>query len=85
MFMTPAIASDPYCADAPSRSTSILSIAAAGILFKSTPTSPLPGVSLIYTKALWFLRLPLTSTKVLLGPNPLKSAGSKCAVASDIV
>ena len=84
MLITPAIASDPYCAEAPSRNTSILSMAAAGILFRSTPTSPFPGVSLMYTKALWFLRFPLTKTNVLLGPKPLKSAGSKCAVASEI-
>ncbi len=45
IFTTPAIASDPYCAEAPSRKTSILSIAAVGILFISVPTSPFPGVS----------------------------------------
>ena len=85
MLITPAIASEPYCAEAPSLKTSTLSIAAVGILFISVPTSPFPGVSLIYTNALWFLRLPFTSTSVLLGPKPLKSAGSKCAVASEIV
>ena len=85
IFITPAMASDPYCADAPSRKTSTFFRAAAGILFRSTPTSPFPGVSFIYTKALWFFLFPLIKTKVLLGPKPLKSAGSKCAVASDTV
>ena len=39
-FTTPAIASEPYCADAPSRSTSMRSIAAAGMVFMSTPEEP---------------------------------------------
>ena len=39
-FTTPAIASEPYCADAPSRNTSMRSIAAAGIVFMSTPDEP---------------------------------------------
>ena len=47
ILTTPAIASEPYCDDAPSRKTSTLSIAEKGILFISVPTSPFPGVSLI--------------------------------------
>ena len=39
-FTTPAMASDPYCADAPSRSTSMWSMAEAGMAFMSTPLDP---------------------------------------------
>ena len=52
MLITPAMASEPYCADAPSRSTSMRSIAAAGIAFKSTPTVPRPNVPFTWTSAL---------------------------------
>ena len=52
ILTTPATASEPYCAEAPSRKTSTLSIAAVGILFISVPTSPFPGVSFTYTNAL---------------------------------
>ena len=37
---TPAIASEPYCADAPSRRTSMRSMALAGMAFRSTPLEP---------------------------------------------
>src|SRR3546814_10462838 len=40
MFMTPAMASEPYCAAAPSRSTSTCSIASTGIVFRSVPVAP---------------------------------------------
>jgi len=36
MLITPAIASEPYCAEAPSRSTSTRSMAEIGIEFRST-------------------------------------------------
>ena len=49
ILITPAIASEPYCADAPSLNTSIFSTANAGIAFISVPTAPLPGVPLIFT------------------------------------
>src|SRR5437899_479453 len=51
MLITPAMASEPYWAAAPSRNTSIRSIAAAGIAFKSTPTVPRPNVPLTCTSA----------------------------------
>ncbi len=62
-FITPAIASEPYCAEAPSRKTSNLSIAKAGIAFKSVPTDPLPGVPLIFTKEEVCLLFPFNKTK----------------------
>src|SRR5216117_857146 len=67
MLITPAIASEPYWAAAPSRSTSIRSIAAAGIAFRSTPTVPRPNVPLTCTNALEWRRLPLTSTSTWSG------------------
>jgi hypothetical protein len=42
MFTTPAMASEPYCADAPSRSTSMRSMALAGMVLRSTPLEPAP-------------------------------------------
>jgi hypothetical protein len=42
IFITPAMASEPYWALAPSRSISILSIAAAGIALRSVPVLPRP-------------------------------------------
>jgi hypothetical protein len=52
MLMTPAIASEPYCAAAPSRSTSIRSIADTGIAFRSTPVDPRPMLPFRCTRAL---------------------------------
>src|SRR6266550_1840161 len=75
MFITPAMASEPYWAAAPSRSTSIRSIAAAGIAFRSTPTVPRPNVPLTCTNALEWRRLPLTRTSTWSGPRPRRLAG----------
>ena len=44
ILITPEIASEPYCAAAPSLKISILLIAVAGIAFKSVPVFPLPLV-----------------------------------------
>ena len=63
MLITPAIASDPYCAEAPSLKTSIFSIAKEGIAFKSVPTDPLPGEPLIFTNEEVCLLFPFTKTK----------------------
>src|SRR5437867_4429640 len=75
MLITPAMASDPYCAAAPSRSTSIRSMAAVGIAFKSTPTVPRPKVPLTCTSALEWRRLPFTRTSTWSGPRPRRLAG----------
>ena len=64
MFITPAIASDPYCAAAPSRKISIRLIEAAGIVFKSVPVLPRPLVPKMFIKEDWCLRFPLTNTSV---------------------
>ena len=44
-----AIASEPYCADAPSRSTSTDFTIAVGIVFRSTAAEPRPMVLLTFT------------------------------------
>ncbi len=48
-LMTPAMASEPYCAEAPSRSTSMEFTAAVGIVFRSTADAPRPIVPLTLT------------------------------------
>ncbi|SVJ79168.1 Uncharacterised protein [Klebsiella pneumoniae] len=39
-LITPAMASEPYCAEAPSRSTSTRSMALIGMVSRSTPVEP---------------------------------------------
>ena len=64
ILTTPATASEPYTADAPSLSTSMRSIAASGIVFKSTAESaPVPEFTILR---------PFTKTKVRLMPSPRK-------------
>jgi hypothetical protein len=62
MLITPAIASEPYWAAAPSRSTSMWWIADSGIALMSVPAEPRPMVCWTLTSACWWRRLPLTST-----------------------
>ena len=50
-LMTPAMASEPYCAPAPSRSTSIRLIAPTGMLLKSTGLVPLPSFDSVVSVA----------------------------------
>ena len=64
-LMTPPMASVPYSAEAPSRSTSTRSSAAKGIMFRS-------GIE--PSSALLAMRQPFSSTSVLLPPMPRKSA-----------
>ena len=79
------MASEPYCAAAPSRKTSILSIAPTGIAFKSVPTEPRPTVELTFTNAVECCLFPLTKTKTWSGPSPRKVAGSMWSVPLEIV
>jgi hypothetical protein len=60
--MTPAMASEPYCADAPSRRISMLWMAVAGMAFRSTPLEPRPTELFAFTSALACRRLLLTMT-----------------------
>ncbi len=65
MLTTPPMASEPYTAEAPSLSTSIRSMAATGIEFRSTESlAPFPpGTN----------RRPLSSTSVRAGPRPRRA------------
>ena len=70
------MASEPYCAEAPSLSNSILFIAEIGIAFKSVPEFPLPLVPYKFIKDALCLLFPLIKTNVWSGPKPLIVAGS---------
>ncbi len=72
--MTPAIASEPYCAPAPSRSTSMRLIALIGMELKSTGVVPLPILLSVLTSAEVWRRLPLTSTSTWSGESPRSCA-----------
>ena len=64
MLTTPAIASDPYTADAPSFKISIDLIIATGMVFKSTEESaPVPEET---------IRRPFNNTRVRCDPMPRK-------------
>jgi hypothetical protein len=77
MLMTPPIASEPYCAAAPSRSTSMRSMLAAGIAFRSTPVEPRPIELFTATTAPACRRFPLISTSAWSGPSP-RSVKGRC-------
>ncbi len=64
MLTTPAIASVPYTAEAPSRSTSMRSMATVGSVFRSTAWA-------VY--GLLTTRCPFSSTRVREGPRPRRS------------
>src|SRR5687768_6287676 len=80
--MTPAIASEPYCADAPSRSTSIDCTIEAGIVFKSTAAAPRPIVPLTLTSDDAWRRFEFMSTSVWSGDSPRNVAGRIVSVPS---
>src|SRR5882672_11895382 len=62
MFTTPAMASEPYTAEAPSFRISMRSIAAVGMEFRSTDVfAPVPPGT---------MRRPLRSTRVRSEPRP---------------
>ena len=73
--MTPAIASEPYCAPAPSRSTSIRLMAPTGMLLKSTGLVPLPSLDSVVSVAVVWRRLPFTSTSTWSGLRFRSCAG----------
>lgn len=84
-FTMPAMASDPYCAAAPSRRTSTRSSAIAGIEEMSTacePTVPPTGAREM-TDERW-RRLLLSSTSVESGGNP-RSVIGRMKVASSLI
>ena len=67
-LITPAIASDPYTAEAPSFRTSTRSIAVIGMTERFTPCTPL------ISPAKPFTRLPLMSTSVRPPERPRSDA-----------
>ena len=81
--MTPAMASDPYCADAPSRSTSTCRSAIEGMTERSGPCEPsaMPLPSHAMTAARW-RRLPFTRTSVWSGARLRRLAGRITEAAS---
>ena len=83
--MTPAIASEPYCAAAPSRRISIRSIALAGMALRSTIPEPRPMLPFTLIRALECRRLPLTSTSTWSGARPRRVAGRVWSVPSVMV
>ena len=85
MLITPAMASEPYWAAAPSRRTSMRSIAETGIALRSTPVEPRPMLPLRCTSALVCRRLPLMSTSTWSGPRPRRVAGRTESVPSVMV
>ena len=85
MFITPAMASEPYCAAAPSRRISTRSIMETGIAFRSTPVEPRPTVPLTCTSAVLWRRFPLISTSTWSGPRPRMVAGRTDAEPSAMV
>jgi len=84
MLITPAMASEPYCAAAPSRSTSMRAMAFIGMALRSTGEEPRPSVPLTLTMAVVCWRLPLISTRVSSGERPRSCAGWIASVPSVI-
>ena len=84
MLITPAIASEPYWAAAPSRSTSTRLMASPGIRLRSTAALPRPTVPLMLSKAVTCRRLPLTRTSVWSGLRPRRVAGRSASEPSAI-
>ena len=82
-FMTPAMASEPYWAAAPSRSTSACRMAIEGMTEMSGPCepSPMPLPSQVMTAARW-RRLPLTRISVWSGARLRRFAGRTMVAAS---
>lgn len=82
MLITPAMASEPYWAAAPSRNTSMRSMAETGMALMSVPAEPRPMVCCTFTSACWWRRLPLISTSTWSGPRARSVAGRMMSVPS---
>ena len=74
--MTPAIASEPYWAAAPSRRICTSLMASIGIALRSVPVLPRLRAPNRLTSAVVWRRLPLTSTRVWSEPRPRRAAES---------
>ncbi len=82
MLTTPEMASEPYWAAAPSRSTSTLFTIAVGMVFMSTAAEPRPMEPFTFTSEDAWRRLELTSTRVWSGAMPRRVAGRMVSVPS---
>jgi hypothetical protein len=82
MLTTPAMASEPYWAEAPSRSTSTRSIAATGMVFRSTAEEPRPMLPLTLSWPDRCRRLPLIRISTWSGDSPRSCAGRTPLVPS---
>ena len=80
--MTPAIASEPYWAAAPSRRTSTRLSAMEGMRLMSTAEVPRPTEPLMLSSDAVWRRLPLIRTSVWSGPSPRSVAGRTTSVPS---
>ena len=83
-LITPAMASDPYWAAAPSRSTSTWSMALMGIRSRSAGAAPVL-MPLIFKVALVWRRLPLTSTNTSAALKPRRLGARAMPLASQPV
>ena len=83
--MTPAMASEPYCEAAPSRSTSTCFRPMAGNTPTSGPWAPSarPPPRKVITAARW-RRLPLSNTSVWSGERPRRFAGRTMVPPSEM-
>ena len=82
-FNTPAMASEPYWAAAPSRSTSMRSRAMAGMADMSGPWAPFEApLEIHWITAPRCRRLLFTSTRVWSGASPRRLTGRKSAARS---
>ncbi len=82
MLTTPEIASEPYWAAAPSRSTSTDLTIAVGMVFRSTAAEPRPIEPFTFTSDDAWRRLEFTSTRVWSGDMPRRVAGRMVSVPS---
>jgi len=76
-LMTPAMASEPYWAEAPSRRTSTWPIAIWGIAFMSTPEEPGAELPKTCTEAVLWRRFPLIRTSAWSGLMPRSWKGRR--------
>ena len=74
MLITPAMASEPYWAAAPSCSTSMRSMAATGIMLRSAAAPPWKALDRIERLAVPCRRLPLIRISTWLGLRPRRRA-----------
>ncbi len=83
-LITPAMASEPYCAAAPSRSTSTWSMALMGIRSRSAGAAPVLMPLMFKVAAVW-RRLPLTSTSTSAALKPRRLGARAMPLASQPV